>query len=923
MKKLFFFLLTLLFFLFSFSEYLVVTDKMISKVDIYYNFDGLYIGKTEKFLNGEGELFIKEFRKDKNYFVLSGRNLKNIPKNVIYFNFEKSIFLIESESEIYEKETNFEMVKLNFRKKMDFDPFENYLSFPHIKLKNLRRKDELSGILSNISSDSLYNTVATLSGAYPYPQGTYSKSRVMVTTWLDTASVYLFNRMNSCGLDTVYYQDFYVGSYHVKNVVGLKKGILSSDTCIVVGAHYDDYSNNFNIAPGADDNASGSAAVLELARNFSSTTSDYDIYFVLFTAEEYGLYGSEYFVYNYILPESMFVLGMLNFDMIGYNPSLNYQLTLYGLSHSDPLKNLYKQMCDSFTTVNCVIGGGSSGSDHYFFDIEGFKVTFAIEYTFSPVYHSTKDSISYLNFDYMKEVVKGGAATLYILSKIPASINSLTLNDKGDSTVLVNWSKSISPDVSGYKIYYRKEGDLNENFIMTPDTNSYTTPSLIPGSLYYFRVVPVDNDGIEGFSEIIDTITPSFVPNRITLNKIYSDKENVYIYIQKNNALDFSHYNVYRKRKGDLSFSLIKSITDTFFIDSTLNDSSIYIYCFTTVDNSLYESEPSNTDSVRLFKMEKEFLVIDETNNSTTVTDLKTDSYYDSIFGKFIYDKVDMDSITKGNNIIFGNYKKIFYIDDDLSTNKLDYEDLVRYVENGGKVILAGWNIGRSITGYPSTYPVYPETSSVAYKVFNISKYNRKQSADLVKIDYNIVGRNDSVKFVETKLPVGSNGNLIYGGIFELVGLNQIFGHFVSASMDTVFNEKTILYSKKDTSIIVLGAPLYYMETQSAKRLVNDMLSLWDIQMGIEEKDLFIKGNDYINLKYSKGKIILHYENIPFESYSLKIIDVSGRIIRNINFDIKESKGVFSFDGKLKKGIYFINLTSENLRFNKKMFIVE
>lgn len=107
-----------------------------------------------------------------------------------------------------------------------------------------------------------------MSGEYPYPQGTYSKSRVMVTSWLDTASVYLFNRMSDLNLDTVYYQDFMVSSYPVRNIVGLKKGLYSKDTCIVVGAHYDDYSNNYQIAPGADDNASGSAAVLELARVF-------------------------------------------------------------------------------------------------------------------------------------------------------------------------------------------------------------------------------------------------------------------------------------------------------------------------------------------------------------------------------------------------------------------------------------------------------------------------------------------------------------------------------------------------------------------------------------------------------------------------------------------------------------------------------
>jgi len=70
-------------------------------------------------------------------------------------------------------------------------------------------------------------------------------------------------------------------------------------------------------------------------------------------------------------------------------------------------------------------------------------VNFAIEYTFSPVYHSTKDSVSYMNFDYMKEVVKGGAATLYYLKYMPATVSSISLQDRGDSSVIVKWQNLL------------------------------------------------------------------------------------------------------------------------------------------------------------------------------------------------------------------------------------------------------------------------------------------------------------------------------------------------------------------------------------------------------------------------------------------------------------------------------------------------
>ena len=113
-----------------------------------------------------------------------------------------------------------------------------------------------------------------------------------------------------------------------QNVVGIIEGTdpLLKNDYIVIGAHHDhlgrssvsalDPDARDAIRNGADDNASGTAAVLELARLFSIDKPKRSIIFVTFSGEEQGLLGSQYFVDNPPVPLSQ-VKAMLNFDMVG------------------------------------------------------------------------------------------------------------------------------------------------------------------------------------------------------------------------------------------------------------------------------------------------------------------------------------------------------------------------------------------------------------------------------------------------------------------------------------------------------------------------------------------------------------------------------------------------------------------------------
>ena len=124
---------------------------------------------------------------------------------------------------------------------------------------------------------------------------------------------------SSLGLDEVYTHDFDAGA---DNVIGVLRGAIRPERIHVVGAHYDSEvagDNPAAPAPGADDNASGAAALLEIARAIAGTgvRPAETILFAAFTAEEEGLVGSRAFVAD-LIKEQAEVADMINLDVIGY-----------------------------------------------------------------------------------------------------------------------------------------------------------------------------------------------------------------------------------------------------------------------------------------------------------------------------------------------------------------------------------------------------------------------------------------------------------------------------------------------------------------------------------------------------------------------------------------------------------------------------
>ena len=185
------------------------------------------------------------------------------------------------------------------------------------------------------------------------------------------------------------------------NVIATQRGNVFPDEYIVVGAHYDSWSwnpINVAVAPGADDNASGTAGVIEIARILSQYEFERSIIYIAFAAEEVGLIGSRMYA-SRARNEGKRILGYFNLDMIGYLfPGNDPSISLIYPSSATPLANYYVNIANIYfpnVPIFHFTGLVGGDSDHTSFNQNGFMgiYPFEDEYAYSPFIHSAFDLI--------------------------------------------------------------------------------------------------------------------------------------------------------------------------------------------------------------------------------------------------------------------------------------------------------------------------------------------------------------------------------------------------------------------------------------------------------------------------------------------------------------------------------------------------
>jgi len=225
--------------------------------------------------------------------------------------------------------------------------------------------------------------------------------------------LWLMDQLESFGYDSILVDSFTTTLDNelksVQNVIAYKIGTELPNHQIIVGAHRDSYPE---VSPGADDNGSGTVAVLEIARVLKDIDTRMTIIFALFDAEEQGMYGSQYYA-NRAHYAGDSIVFMINMDMIGnYENTDSVRVFWEGDS---TYAYLYRSLADSLTAIQIKTGLiESSRSDHWPFKEYGYSYIYPFEALFSPVYHSANDSTTYISFDYLTRVARASLVTTYV-----------------------------------------------------------------------------------------------------------------------------------------------------------------------------------------------------------------------------------------------------------------------------------------------------------------------------------------------------------------------------------------------------------------------------------------------------------------------------------------------------------------------------
>ena len=205
-------------------------------------------------------------------------------------------------------------------------------------------------------------------------------------------------------------------SRKTRNVIGFVPGADPErrEDVIVIGAHYDhlgwgEHGSLYRgsvpmIHNGADDNASGTAGVLELAQHFADTPAGRTLMFMTFSGEEMGLLGSAHWVSNPTMPIER-VRAMFNLDMVGRLPTDSRRLNVQGIGTSPLWKPMVETLNDAEAFDLALIEDGHGASDHSSFYAKDIPVLFFFTGLHAD-YHRPSDDAHLLNYEGQTDVVR-------------------------------------------------------------------------------------------------------------------------------------------------------------------------------------------------------------------------------------------------------------------------------------------------------------------------------------------------------------------------------------------------------------------------------------------------------------------------------------------------------------------------------------
>jgi hypothetical protein len=261
-------------------------------------------------------------------------------------------------------------------------------------------------IVNAVDLDSMYLTLQEFSGETATTVG--GESVVILSRGQannDLAADYLVEQFNTMNTLSVNDQAFNANG---RNIVATQLGKVNPDDIYIICAHYDSVADYC-----ADDNASGVAAVLEIARILSTQCMENTLVYALWDEEEIGLLGADYYA-TLAQTNGDTILGVLNIDMMGYDGDNDndFDIDVRAIANSIAIKDdILSLLADYEFNLNAnVVNPGTPASDHSKFWNKGYSAVLVGESWANddqtPYYHSSGDRLNTLDLPYYHELSK-------------------------------------------------------------------------------------------------------------------------------------------------------------------------------------------------------------------------------------------------------------------------------------------------------------------------------------------------------------------------------------------------------------------------------------------------------------------------------------------------------------------------------------
>jgi hypothetical protein len=301
------------------------------------------------------------------------------------------------------------------------------------------------------------------------------------------------------------------------NVVAFLSGTEPGAGTVLIGAHYDSISIRFEDgsapAPGANDNATGTAALLELARVLSSRSHRASIMFVAFSAEEVQRKGSIAFVRDYLLPRAIDINTMINMDIIGNPFDANGAMndSMVRMYSAGPNESASRQAARTIELIASVhipymdIGLQDAEdrqnrySDHMSFSEAGYPaVRFVESLENSSRQHNDRDTIDGVQGAYLTRVTQTVLTVVTSLADGLQPPRNMALRDADNGLRTLVWEPI--PGAAGYIVALRRPNALAYDYFEINETNttSVTWDGFVPTRFVGLAIAARDAEGLMG-----------------------------------------------------------------------------------------------------------------------------------------------------------------------------------------------------------------------------------------------------------------------------------------------------------------------------------------------------------------------------------------------------------------------------------------